>query len=70
MVLVILVIVYRSPLLPLIRHSDIEVVTDTWGRPAIRLSGEIAEHLRETTVHISLTHDGNTAAAVAILEGS
>ena len=60
----------RSPLLPLIRHSDIEVVTDTWGRPAIRLSGEIAEHLRDTTVHISLTHDGNTAAAVAILEGS
>ena len=60
----------RSPLLPLIRHSDIEVVTDTWGRPAIRLSGEIAEHLRDTTVHISLTHDGDTAAAVAILEGS
>ena len=52
------------------RHSDIEVVTDTWGRPAIRLSGEIAEHLRDTTVHISLTHDGDTAAAVAILEGS
>lgn len=60
----------RSPLLPLIRHSDIEVVTDTWGRPAIRLSGEIAEHLRDTTVHVSLTHDGNTAAAVAILEGN
>ncbi|MGV9826639.1 MULTISPECIES: holo-ACP synthase AcpS [unclassified Gordonia (in: high G+C Gram-positive bacteria)] len=58
----------RSPLLPLIRHSDIEVVTDTWGRPAIRLSGEIAEHLRGAAVHISLTHDGPTAAAVAILE--
>ncbi|EON33914.1 4'-phosphopantetheinyl transferase [Gordonia terrae C-6] len=59
----------RSPLLPLIRHSDIEVVTDTWGRPAIRLSGEIGEHLRNTNVHVSLTHDGDTAAAVAILEG-
>ncbi|WP_238419338.1 holo-ACP synthase AcpS [Gordonia sp. 'Campus'] len=59
----------RSPLLPLIRHSDIEVVTDNWGRPAIRLSGEIGEHLREATVHVSLTHDGDTAAAVAILEG-
>ncbi|MBT0568269.1 holo-ACP synthase [Williamsia sp. CHRR-6] len=58
----------RSPALPVIRHSDIEVVTDTWGRPAIRLAGDIAEHLRETTVHISLTHDGPTAAAVAILE--
>ncbi|GAA1480331.1 holo-ACP synthase [Gordonia sinesedis] len=60
----------RSPLLPLIRHSDIEVVTDNWGRPAIRLSGEIGEHLRDTQVHISLTHDGDTAAAVAILEGT
>ncbi|MBD0864044.1 holo-ACP synthase [Gordonia sp. zg691] len=59
----------RSPLLPLIRHSDIEVVTDNWGRPAIRLSGEIGEHLRGTNVHVSLTHDGDTAAAVAILEG-
>lgn len=60
----------RSPLLPLIRHSDIEVVTDNWGRPAIRLAGEIGEHLRDTQVHISLTHDGPTAAAVAILEGN
>ncbi|MFT4043131.1 MAG: holo-ACP synthase [Gordonia sp. (in: high G+C Gram-positive bacteria)] len=58
----------RSPLLPLIRHSDIEVVTDNWGRPAIRLAGEIGDHLRDTTVHVSLTHDGNTAAAVAIIE--
>ena len=59
----------RSPLLPLIRHSDIEVVTDNWGRPAIRLGGEIGVHLADTRVHISLTHDGDTAAAVAILEG-
>ncbi|GAB20622.1 holo-[acyl-carrier-protein] synthase [Gordonia effusa NBRC 100432] len=58
----------RSPLLPIIRHSDIEVVTDTWGRPGIRLTGEIAEHLAGTTVHISLTHDGDTAAAVALIE--
>lgn len=42
----------RSPLLPLIRHSDIEVVTDNWGRPAVRLGGEIAEHLAQTHVHI------------------
>ena len=60
----------RSPLLPLIRHSDIEVITDNWGRPAIRLAGEIGEILSEATVNVSLTHDGDTAAAVAILEGS
>ncbi|MFW0787362.1 holo-ACP synthase [Gordonia sp. CPCC 206044] len=60
----------RSPLLPLIRHSDIEVVTDTWGRPAIRLAGEIGELLEGTRLHISLTHDGDMAAAVAVLEGT
>ncbi len=58
----------RSPLLAIIRHSDIEVVTDTWGRPSIRLTGEIAEHLSGTVVHVSLTHDGDTAAAVALIE--
>lgn len=46
------------------------MITDNWGRPAIRLAGEIGEILSEATVHVSLTHDGDTAAAVAILEGS
>lgn len=58
----------RTPALPVIRHTDIEVVTDQWGRPAIRLSGEIADHLRDVTIHVSLTHDGDMAAAVAVLE--
>ena len=49
-------------------HRDIEVITDMWGRPKVRLSGEIAEHLAEVTIHVSLTHEGDTAAAVAILE--
>lgn len=58
----------RRPALPMIVHSDIEVVTDNWGRPAIRLSGAIGEFLAQARVHVSLTHDGDTAAAVAILE--
>ncbi|MFT3899685.1 MAG: holo-ACP synthase [Gordonia sp. (in: high G+C Gram-positive bacteria)] len=58
----------RRPALPMIVHSDIEVVTDNWGRPAIRLSGAIAEFLGDARVHVSLTHDGDTAGAVAILE--
>lgn len=58
----------RKPLLPLIRHGDIEVVTDTWGRPAIRLGGEIGDLLAGTVVHVSLTHDGDMAGAVAIIE--
>jgi holo-[acyl-carrier protein] synthase len=58
----------RRPALPMIVHSDIEVVTDNWGRPAIRLSGAIGDFLAQARIHVSLTHDGDTAAAVAILE--
>lgn len=59
----------RSPVLDEHVHRDIEVITDAWGRPSIRFGGEVAAHLAGLTVHISLTHDGDTAAAVAVLEG-
>jgi holo-[acyl-carrier protein] synthase len=49
-------------------HRDIEVITDMWGRPKVRLTGEIAQHLKDVTIHVSLTHEADTAAAVAILE--
>src|SRR6202046_1722048 len=49
-------------------HRDIEVITDMWGRPRVRLTGAIAEHLKGITIHVSLTHQGGMAAAVAILE--
>ena len=58
----------RKPLLPVIRHSDIEVVTDNWGRPPSGWAARSLDLLRDTVVHVSLTHDGDTAAAVAILE--
>lgn len=58
----------QKPVLPEAIHRDIEVVTDTWGRPKVRLSGEIAQHLADVTIHVSLTHEADTAAAVAILE--
>ena len=58
----------QKPVLPEAIHRDIEVVTDMWGRPKVRLTGDIAKHLAEVTIHVSLTHDGDTAAAVAILE--
>ncbi len=58
----------RQPVLPEGIHRDIEVVTDRWGRPKVRLTGAVAEHLAGVVIHVSLTHDGDTAAAVAILE--
>jgi holo-[acyl-carrier protein] synthase len=58
----------QKPVLPEGIHRDIEVVTDMWGRPKVRLSGAIAEHLADVIIHVSLTHEGDTAAAVAIIE--
>ncbi|HPY23852.1 MAG TPA: holo-ACP synthase [Mycobacterium sp.] len=58
----------QRPVLPEGIHRDIEVVTDMWGRPKVRLTGSIAEYLADMVIHVSLTHDGDTAAAVAIIE--
>ncbi len=58
----------QRPVLPEGIHRDIEVITDMWGRPKVRLSGAIAEHLADVVIHVSLTHEGENAAAVAILE--
>lgn len=46
----------------------IEVVNDAWGRPSIKLHGMAAEFLPTVKIHLSLTHDGDMAGAVAILE--
>lgn len=48
---------------------EVEVVSDAWGRPAVRVHGRIADDLGPgATIHVSLTHDGDTAAAVAVIE--
>jgi holo-[acyl-carrier protein] synthase len=45
----------------------IETVTDAWGRPRVRLHGEVAQHLADCAVDISLSHDGDQAIAYAVL---
>ena len=48
-------------------HHLIELVTDAWGRPRIRLHGEVAKHLDGHTLEVSLSHDGDYAIAYVIL---
>jgi holo-[acyl-carrier protein] synthase len=52
---------------------EIEVRTDAWGRPAIRLHGTIAESMAGYDVLVSLSHDpaagpGGTAIAFVVLQ--
>lgn len=50
-------------------HHLIEVVLDAWGRPRIRLHGEVAKHLDGTRLEISLSHDADYAIAYVTLHG-
>jgi holo-[acyl-carrier protein] synthase len=45
----------------------IEVVADAWGRPRIRLHGEVAKPLEDVSIEISLSHDGDYATAYAVV---
>lgn len=53
--------------------SEVEVVNDVHGRPALALRGEVARAVRGQfgdawRAHLSLSHDGPTAAAVVVLD--
>src|ERR1044072_7564346 len=43
----------KRPVLPEGIHRDIEVITDMWGRPKVRLTGAIAEELQNGTIPLS-----------------
>ncbi|MDB4948069.1 MAG: holo-acyl-carrier-protein synthase [Gemmatimonadetes bacterium] len=52
--------------------TDVEVVSADSGAPSIRLSGgaaALAEQRGVRSIHVSLTHTGDTAAAFVVLEG-
>ena len=57
----------------LLRWSEIETVCDAWGRPSVRLSGEVARQVAATVGedarwNVSLSHDGGSAVAFVVLE--
>lgn len=52
----------------LVKYNEIEVVTDVWRRPKIRLHGEFANHMANLKLFVSISHDGNIAAATVIIE--
>lgn len=55
-----------------LRWHDAEVVTEPSGRPVLRTTGTVhalAGSLGVVSWHLSLTHDGGVAAAVAVAEG-
>ncbi|ADG98976.1 holo-acyl-carrier-protein synthase [Segniliparus rotundus DSM 44985] len=58
----------RSPKEPNLSPREVEVVTDAWGRPQVRFGSVLASHLDEVRVHVSLSHDGDIAVAMAVLE--
>lgn len=51
-------------------HHLIELVTDAWGRPRIRLHGEVAKRLAGHTFEVSVSHDGDYAIAYVVLHSS
>lgn len=54
-----------------VRWVDLEVVREPGQAPQVVLHGEAAEHARRrgiARVHITITHDGGLAAAVAVGE--
>ena len=46
---------------------EIEVRTDAWGRPAVRLHGAIADSMRGYAVLVSLSHDPDADVAAAFV---
>ncbi|MFW6363099.1 MAG: holo-ACP synthase [Spirochaeta sp.] len=55
-----------------LKLSEIEVSADETGRPLLRLHGDVlqkAESRAVHRIHLSLTHDGEYAAAMVVLEG-
>ncbi len=54
-----------------LRLSQVEVLRDVLGKPYINLYGkawQIAQEMSVTSIHASISHDGEYAVAVVVLE--
>lgn len=51
-----------------LRWTDVEVVTDERGRPFVRLHNEAARLLAGKRVHLSLSHAGDMAIAMVVVD--
>lgn len=57
------------PALAAVDLTEVEVVTDAWRRPALRLHGALREAAGPLQLQVSLSHDGPTAIAVVTVRG-
>jgi holo-[acyl-carrier protein] synthase len=48
--------------------AEIEVLTDSRGKPFFAMSGKLAEIMQGHTVHLTITHDAGVAVAFVIVE--
>ena len=51
--------------------TQIEVLNDEFGKPYVKVSGEAEARLKESSsekIHVSISHSGEVAVAVVILE--
>lgn len=51
-----------------IRWTDVEVLNDKYGKPTVRLQGEVREIIGIREVLISISHTSQHAAATALLK--
>lgn len=48
--------------------QEVEIVNETSGKPLFVFSGNLGERLKESIVHLSLSHDAGIASAMVIVE--
>ena len=56
---------------PIIKHpilKEIEILNDVYGRPSIKLHGQLLELVTGYSINLSLSHDGDYSIATVLLE--